>query len=90
MRIKHISLFVVAAMLLTGCTPGKGQNNSVPVSTPVNAPSVQEGTFAIAYSMQDGFNPYLSESNLTLQVADLLFEQMINISPHMVVEYRCV
>ncbi|MEG1125397.1 MAG: ABC transporter substrate-binding protein [Oscillospiraceae bacterium] len=90
MRIKHISLFIAAAMLLTGCTAGKGQNSSAPVSTPANAPSVEEGTFSIAYSMQDGFNPYLSESNLTLQVADLLFEQMINISPHMVVEYRCI
>ena len=84
----------LAGLLLAGCTrPAVLQP---PEASSLPASSAQDGSgtgsalparFAIAVS-EGSYNPYLNANTLTEQVAGLLFEKLVRISPRMELEMR--
>lgn len=84
----------LAALLLAGCTrPAVLQpSSSQPAESGSSAPEAdssasQPARFAIAVS-EGSYNPYLNANTLTEQVAGLLFEKLVRISPRMELEMR--
>ena len=92
--IRASALVLACACLFSACTSVQKPPSSVPIaaaSLPASAePAATPGNFSIAYAPQDGFNPYLSQSNLTMQMGDLLFDHMVDITPQMTLQYKCV
>ena len=84
----------LAGLLLAGCTrPAVLQP---PEASSLPSSSAQDGSgtgsalparFAIAVS-EGSYNPYLNANTLTEQVAGLLFEKLVRISPRMELEMR--
>ena len=88
----------LAGLLLAGCTrpavlqPSSSSPSSQPAASGSSAPETGSGTsqparFAIAVS-EGSYNPYLNANTLTEQVAGLLFEKLVRISPRMELEMR--
>ena len=88
----------LAGLLLAGCTrpavlqPSSSSPSSQPAASGSSAPETGNGTsqparFAIAVS-EGSYNPYLNANTLTEQVAGLLFEKLVRISPRMELEMR--
>lgn len=76
------------AGLLAGC--GTAASPTSEAAPPVNTgpEPKQTDTLTLAYSKEQGFNPYLTDSNLTLQCAQLLFEPLVELTDSFEVEYR--
>lgn len=94
MRItKVLCLFLVVivfALPLVGCTkPSTSTSGSTGQSASTGtitiAPEKNTGTLTLAINKSEGINPYLSNSNLTYQISNLVFVRMVEISPTMVV-----
>lgn len=85
----------LACLLLAGCTrPAVLQPpaSSQPAAPAGEAPEADSGAaqparFAIAVS-EGNYNPYLNANTLTEQVAGLLFEKLVRITPRMALEMR--
>ena len=55
-----------------------------PTPTPTPDPSVLK----VGYSKANGFNPYLVNDSLVLQISGLVSEKLIEITPEMDIDYR--
>ncbi len=89
-----LALCLVSGML-TGCAP-VGEQDSQPVQPEVIEPqqpaaaTLAEYPFTLPWYRGEGYNPYLTDNSLTVQVADLLFEKLVVIDPMSQLEYRVV
>ena len=88
---------VLAAAMLVGCAavPMTAVQSDVPVQSgekpqDAPAPTLAQQEFILPWYRGEGFNPYVSDNSLTLQLADLLFEKMVVISPDAALEYHVV
>lgn len=74
------------ALLCTGCAAQPASPAAAQVQSAANAPS---GSTSLTVACIAGvFNPYISNTTLTLQNAGLLFEPLVCITPDMEPEYR--
>ena len=84
----------LACLLLAGCSrpavlqPASSEEaSSSAASSSAGAAQSQPARFAIAVS-EGTYNPYLAANTLTEQVASLVFEKLVRISPRMELEMR--
>lgn len=98
MRLRFVALlclFCSCVFLFCGCnsaTPAAAAPDSAlaatPEPTPEPTPLPPLDDLTIAYSVRDGFNPYLSSSNLVWQSSHLVYEKLVEIDPNMDISYR--
>lgn len=89
------ALLCIAA--LSGCTLPPQTEQPMP-DTPAEETPVGEEVpatladypFTLPWYRNEGYNPYLTNNTLTLQLADLLFEKLVTIAPDGALEYRIV
>ncbi len=90
---------LVCIVPLCGCAPLPPEDQSPAESAPVQQlPAEDEAVPATlaAYPLtlpwyrNEGYNPYLTNNALTLQLADLLFEKLTVLAPDGALEYRVV
>lgn len=72
--------------LLAGCAAQKNQPQSHEAQNAGETQEKQAG-ITLAYSKEQGFNPYLTASNLTAQCSDLLYSRLVEITDTFEVEY---
>lgn len=82
-------------LLLTGCAaaPDASSATEEPDSSaeaPAAAASLSDYAFTLPWYRGEGYNPYLTDNSLTVQLADLLFEKLVVIDPEARLEYRVV
>ena len=83
----------LACLLLAGCSrpavlqPSSSEQASSAASSGDSQAQNQPARFAIAVS-EGNYNPYLTANTLTEQVASLVFEKLVRISPRMELEMR--
>ena len=86
--------FVCCAFLLAGCSKQANSDSNQPSATASPSPSAAASnvtsatTLTIGYTPGSGFNPYVANSNLVAQNAGLLFENLVELTPSMSLEYR--
>lgn len=96
--MKHLSSLAArcAALALAGClalTGCSAPSSSAPASSSQPASSgsqtVEEpDTLRVGYSISGGFNPYVTNDLMVLQVSDLVSEKLVEITPEMQLDYR--
>ena len=93
-RLAHrAAAAALACLLLAGCSrpavlqPSSSQPEGDSSSAASAASESQPARFAIAVS-EGNYNPYLNTNTLTEQVAGLVFEKLVRISPRMELEMR--
>lgn len=82
-----LALLLCGCCLLSACGPS---SNQAPASSVAQAPAPTQTTdheLVLAYSKQEGFNPYLSTNTLVLQCAQLLYTNMVTIKDDFSIEY---
>lgn len=88
--MKHQFLRAVSGLLCCALLVSCGAA-AEKVSEETLQPAVQHtetAKMSLAYSKEQGFNPYLSASNLTLQCADLLFDRLVEIKDDFTIDYH--
>ena len=87
-RLRLASL-MLAALVLTGCG---GAQDSLPAAGTAGVPAAQQttaaGEFVLPYTAAEGFNPYLTDSALTLQNSRLLYDSLVEITGNFELEYE--
>ncbi len=77
------------AALFSGCGGAPDSASAVGGGVPAAQVSGEDtGEFILPYSSADGFNPYLSKSNITLLNSRLLFTNFVDITNDFELEYR--
>lgn len=77
------------AALFSGCGGAPDSSSAVGGGVPAAQVSGEDtGEFILPYSSADGFNPYLSKSNITLLNSRLLFTNFVDITNDFELEYR--
>ncbi len=90
-----LALLCLAATLLAGCAappadaPSTDESPVTEQQQPVPA-TLAEYPFTLPWYRGEGYNPYLTDNSLTVQLADLLFEKLVVIDPDAQLEYRVV
>ena len=96
--MKHLSSLAArcAALALAGClalTGCSAPSSSAPASSSQPAssgsqPVEEPDTLRVGYSISGGFNPYVTNDLMVLQVSDLVSEKLVEITPEMQLDYR--
>ncbi len=87
---------LLCAALLGGCAVPQTEplpDESLAPETPAveeTAVPLAQYPFTLPWYRNEGYNPYLTNNSLTLQLADLLFEKLVVIDPAGALEYRVV
>ena len=72
---------LLCAALLAGCAPQNASASSTGAGVPAaQSAAGDSGQFVLPYSSAEGFNPYTSKSNITLQDSRLLFSNFVDIT----------
>lgn len=84
---------VLCGFLLAGCSNQTTSTTSQQPTSQQNPAASQQNeaastTLTLGYTPGSGFNPYTANSNLVLQNAGLLFENLVEITPTMGLDYR--
>ena len=86
---RRAAALLLAALLLTGCT---GDSHSQTTAGTAGVPAAQQtesaGEFVLPYTETEGFNPYLSQSALTLQNSRLLYDSLVDITGDYELDYK--
>ena len=93
--LRRALALAAGVLLLAGCAAdsapdGNDASSSGGMAT-IQVPaggSTSDGVLCIGYTEADGFNPYLVNSSLVAQNAGLVFENLVEITPEMDLEYR--
>ena len=96
-RILAAAVLLLTATVSVGCSaePVTASQPIVPTQSgeePQSEPAVTlaQQEFILPWYRGEGFNPYVSDNSLTVQLADLLFEKMVVIDPNAALEYHVV
>lgn len=91
------ALCLAGCLALTGCAPSSsassqaGQASSQAASSSSGSQEQTQpetDTLKVGYSISAGFNPYVNNDLMVLQVSDLVSEKLVEISPEMQLDYR--
>ena len=88
--VLSILLVLLVAIGMVGCAPSSS-SSSVAVSSqvqPTPTPTPDPSVLKVGYSKANGFNPYLVNDSLVLQISGLVSEKLIEITPEMDIDYR--
>ena len=78
----------VAAALFSGCGDAPDSSAAGGGVPAAQVAGEDAGEFILPYSSADGFNPYLSKSNITVQNSRLLFDSFVDITNDFALDYR--
>lgn len=85
---------LLAVCLLAGCAapvaPGDPSSAGDSAGQPAVPATLAEYPLVLPWYRGEGYNPYLTNNALTVQLADLLFEKLVVIDPAGDLEYRVV
>lgn len=88
-RLTSALLASALALTLTGCGGGSSSASGSDAGVPAaQVASEAADEFILPYSSADGFNPYLSQSNVTLQNSRLLFTSLVDLDNDFNLIYR--
>ncbi|MEG2769802.1 MAG: ABC transporter substrate-binding protein [Oscillospiraceae bacterium] len=77
---KIIPILIIMILTFTAC--GKpAEDNSVALPTLAPVSEKKDFVFTLPYTDQDGFNPYITGNNLSLQNSNLVFTKIVEITP---------
>ena len=93
--LRRALALAAGVLLLAGCAADSAPDGSdasssggmATIQVPAGG-STSDGVLCIGYTEADGFNPYLVNSSLVAQNAGLVFENLVEITPEMDLEYR--
>ncbi|MEG1932339.1 MAG: ABC transporter substrate-binding protein, partial [Pygmaiobacter sp.] len=87
-KLRALCVVLCCALALTSCGASSPTSEGLPPPKEQNNASNAQNELRLAYSKEDGFNPYRSTSTLVLQCAQLLFDSLVVIRDDFELDYH--